>query len=69
MALKYALTCSTFCLVCIGERSGMNLTVSVGVSLVVLSMTGIASFCTLSSFSRFVCANKKKVINLKQDDC
>ena len=34
----------------------MNLMVSVGVSLVVPSMTRIASFCTLSSFSRFVCA-------------
>ena len=33
----------------------MNLMVSVGVSLVVQSMTGIASFCTLSSFSSFVC--------------
>ena len=32
----------------------MNLMVSVGVSLVVPSMTRIASFCTLSSFSRFV---------------
>ena len=56
MALKYALTCSTFCLVCIGGGSSMNLMVSVGVSLVVHSMTGIASFCTLSSLSRFVCA-------------
>ena len=34
----------------------MNLVVSMGVSLVVLSMTRIASLCTLSSFSRFVCA-------------
>ena len=35
----------------------MNLMVSVGVSLVVPSMTRIASFCTLSSFSSgFVCA-------------
>ena len=34
----------------------MNLMVSVAVSLVVSGMTGIASFCTLSSFSRFVCA-------------
>ena len=34
----------------------MNLVVSVGVSLVVPSMTRFASFCTLSSFSRFVCA-------------
>ena len=36
-------------------RSRMNLVFSVGVSLVVTSMTGIASFCTLSGFSRFVC--------------
>ena len=55
-ALKYALTCSTFCLVCIGGRSSINLMVSAGVSLVVLSMTYIALFCTLSTFSRFVCA-------------
>ena len=34
----------------------MNLMVSVGVSLVLPSMTHIASFYTLSRFSRFVCA-------------
>ena len=36
MAVKYiyALTCSTFCLVCIGGRSSMNLMVLMGVSLV-----------------------------------
>ena len=34
----------------------MNLMVSMGVSLVVPSITRIASICTLSSFSRFVCA-------------
>ena len=34
----------------------MNFMVSVAASLVVPSMTRIASFCTLSSFSRFVCA-------------
>ena len=34
----------------------MNHMVSLGVSLVVHSMTRIASFCTLSSFNRFVCA-------------
>ena len=34
----------------------MNLIVSVGVSLVVPSMTHTASFCTLSTFNRFVCA-------------
>ena len=34
----------------------MGLMVSMGVSLVVPSMTRIASFCTLSSCSRFVCA-------------
>ena len=51
MALKYA-----FCLVCVGGRSSMNLVVSVGVFFVVPGMTLIASFCTLSSFSRFVCA-------------
>ena len=56
MALKYDLTCSTFCLVCIGGRYSMNLMVSMGVSLVVPSMTHIAMFCTLSSFSRFVYA-------------
>ena len=33
----------------------MNLMVSMGVSLAVPSMTRIASFCTLSNFSRFVC--------------
>ena len=33
----------------------MNLKVSVGVSLVDPSITRIASFCTLSSFSRSVC--------------
>ena len=43
------------CLVCISGRSSMNCKVSWGVSLVVPSITGIASFCTLSSFSRFVC--------------
>ena len=32
-ALKYALTCSTFCLVCIGGKSSVNFMVSVGVSL------------------------------------
>ena len=53
--VQYNLTCSTFCLVCIGGRSSMNLVVSVGVSLVVQSMTRIASFCTLSSCIRFVC--------------
>ena len=54
--LKYALTCSTFCLIFIDGRSSMNLMVSMGVSLVVPSMTCIALFCTLSSFSRFACA-------------
>ena len=54
--LMYALTCSTFCLVCIGGRSSLNLEVSVGVNLVVPSITRIASFRTLSNFSRFVCA-------------
>ena len=34
----------------------MNLMVSVGVSLVDPSMTRIASFCTLCSFSTSVCA-------------
>ena len=34
----------------------MNLMVSIGVSLVVASVTRLASFCTLSIFSRFVCA-------------
>ena len=34
--------------------ASINLMVSMGVSLVVLRMTRIASFCTLSSFSRFV---------------
>ena len=53
-ALKYILTCSTFFVVCSGGC--MNLMVSMGVSLVVPSMTRIASFCTLSRFSRFVCA-------------
>ena len=42
--------------VLVGARSSMNLMVSVGVSLVVPSMSHIASFCTLSSFSRCVCA-------------
>jgi len=41
---KHALTCSTFCLVGVGGRSSMNLMVSVGVSLVVSSMTLTASF-------------------------
>ena len=50
------LTWSTFCLVCIGGKSSMNLMVSEGVSLVVPSMNRIASFCTLTRFSRFVCA-------------
>ena len=49
MALKHAL-------VCICGMSCMNLMVSMGMSLVVHSMTLFASFCTLSSFSRFVCA-------------
>ena len=53
---KYDLTCSNFCLVCIGERSSMNIMVSMAVSLVVPSTTRIASICTLPSFSRFVCA-------------
>ena len=34
----------------------MNLMVSLGVSLVVLSITLITLFCTLSSFSRFAFA-------------
>ena len=38
----YALNCSTFCLVCTGGRSSMNLVVSVGVCLVVPSTTRIA---------------------------
>ena len=54
--VNYALTWSIFCLVCVGGRSVMNLMVSVGVSLVVPSMTLIASFCTLSSFNRIVWA-------------
>ena len=45
-----------FCLVCNGGMSSMNLMVSMGVSLVVPNLTHIASFCILSSFSRFVCA-------------
>ena len=48
-------TCSTFCLVCIGGKSRMNLMVSVDVSFVVPSMTRTTSFCTLSSFSRCYC--------------
>ena len=36
--VRYALTCSTFCLVCIDGRSSMNLMFSVGVSLVVPSI-------------------------------
>ena len=50
-----ALTCSTLCLVCLSRRSSVNRMVSVGVSLVVPSMTVIASFRTRSSFPRFVC--------------
>ena len=38
MALKYALTCSTFCLVCTGGSCSMNFMVSLGASLVVPSM-------------------------------
>ena len=68
----YASTLTTSYLVGAGERSSMNSMVlhydhgpgqkdrvtgdSVDVSLVVPCMTRIASFCTLSSFSRFVCA-------------
>ena len=48
-------TCPTFCLVCIGGKSRMNLMVSVGVSFVVPSIIRTASFCTLSSFSRCYC--------------
>ena len=52
MALKYALTCSSVCLVCISGRSSMNLVVSVDVSLLVPSITRIASFCsTLAGLS------------------
>ena len=36
---KYDLTCSNFCLVCIGGRSSMNIMVSMDVSLVVPNMT------------------------------
>ena len=43
-------------LVCIGGRSSMNLMVSVGVSLMVPTMTRMPSLCTLSSCSGFVCA-------------
>ena len=38
-----ALTCSTFCLVCIGGRSSMNLMVSMGVSSMVPSHLRIQS--------------------------
>ena len=38
----------------------MNLMVSMGVSLVVPRKTRIASFCTLSSFYRFVCARNRQ---------
>ena len=38
MVMKYAFTCTTFCLVCIGGRSSMNLMVSAGVSLMVPSI-------------------------------
>ena len=55
-ALKYALTCSTFCLVSTGGRSSINFMVSMGVSFAVPSVIRIASFCTLSSFCRFDCA-------------
>ena len=34
----------------------MNFMVSVGVSLVVPTVTRIVSFCTLSDLSKFVCA-------------
>ena len=47
-ALKYALTCSNFCLVRIGGRCSMNLVVSMGVTLVVHSTGRIASFCTVN---------------------
>ena len=55
IALKYALTCSTFWLACIGGRSSMNFMGSVSVPVVVPSMTLTALF-TLSRFIRFVCA-------------
>ena len=50
-ALKCAVTYSTFCVACISRRSNMNRTVSVDVSFVVLSMTLLASVCTLSSLA------------------
>ena len=53
-ALKYALTCSTYCLVCVNGGSRMNCMVSSRLSLAVLSKTLTALFCTLSSFSRSV---------------
>ena len=50
-ALKYALACSTFSLVCTGERSNMSPMVSVGVSFMVPSMTLIALSYTLSTLA------------------
>ena len=54
-ALKYTLTCFSFCLLWFGGRSSTNRMVSVGVSYVVPCLTLIASFIALSSFCRFVC--------------
>ena len=50
-ALKYTLTCSTFCLVSTGGRCSINFMVSVGVSSAVPSVIRIASFCTLSALA------------------
>ena len=52
-ALKYVLTCSTFCPICIGGRSTMNRIVLAGVYLVVPSLSLITLFCTLSKSGSF----------------
>ena len=49
----FGLAALSLSLICIDGRSSMNFSVLVGVPLVVPNMTTVASFCILSSFSRF----------------
>ena len=55
ISLRYGLTCSTFSLGSTGGRSSRYRIASMDVSFVVPSMSLMASFCTLSSCSRFDC--------------
>ena len=63
MALKYALTCCTLCLiVSIGGRSSRQRMASMGVFHVVPRMTLVASFCTVSNLGGLNC---ERVVRLR----